>query len=598
MAASSDKEDEELKLAIALSLQSEPLVTTKTQSEHTLTQDTLYETLHSKSEGPSIASFSPNSNTNAQEPSKSSTDSQPFTGLQHLNRKQMEEERLARVNLKRRAEGEAQSERLVNRVKRRESPLKAVTPTGPVPSERSKELPKSRNDDISKLSEGHDLQYPQGAIRRTFSAVHPRDGDIKIEEVLLKDQLKIGVFSSFMWDMDWLISKLNVRDSRFWMAMMAPSDGDIEKHKAEWEKDAPPTVRLFWPPMEGVSNMHSKLMLLVYSKFLRIVVTSANLTKHDWGESGLLENTVFLIDLPRLEETKSRESITYFGKELLYFLERSKAPDEITRGILKFDFSATTDMAFIHSVGGSSFGSNLNRTGLNSLASAIENLDLMPAKNEDLYLDYATASLGSLNDGLLHGLHNAARGILDRGGAAKPKSSALSDSRSRDFVRVYFPSQATVDNSLGGPDSAGTICLRESWYRKVTFPREVLRDHVSTRQGLLSHSKIILGHSISIAWVYVGSHNFSEAAWGKVSKDRQRNEYKMVCRNWECGVLMPVKRKTTQAKGDGIGPERDDDEMSKLSRLFRPVLDIPFIISGQPSRNDPWFFESGGHGFG
>src|ERR1700760_1197508 len=447
MATSSDTEDEDLKLAIALSLQSEHLVATKTENEQSLSQDAIWEPLLSKLEESPIVS-STGSNTNAQSHSKSSADTQAFTGLQNLNRKQMEDERLARVNLKRQAEGEPQSEHLVNRAKRRESPSKTITITGPARIGQSKKLSKSGNDNVPKSDGGQDLQYSRGAIRRTFSALHPREGDIKIEEVLLKDQLKIGVFSSFMWDMDWLMSKLNVRDSRFWMAMMAPSDGDIEKHKAEWERDAPPTVRLFWPPMEGVGNMHNKLMLLVYTKFLRIVVTSANLTKHDWGETGLLENTVFLIDLPRLDEAISHESLTYFGKELFNFLERSKAPDEITRGILKFDFSATTDMAFIHSVGGSSFGSNLGRTGLNSLASAVENLDLIPAKNEDLYLEYGNASLGSLNDGLIRGLHNAPRGIRDKGSAARAKSSTLSDSKSRDFVRVYFPSQATVNNSL------------------------------------------------------------------------------------------------------------------------------------------------------
>jgi Tyrosyl-DNA phosphodiesterase len=509
----------------------------------------------------------------------------------------MEEERLARLRLKRRAEEEPQSEHLLNRAKRRESPVKMATVTN-LHLEPSKPVAITGSDNVSKSTATQSLQFPQGTIRRTFSAFHPRDNDIKIEEVLLKDQLKIGVFSSFMWDMDWLISKLNVRDSRFWMAMMAPTSGNIEKHKAEWEKDAPPNVRLFWPPMEGVGNMHSKLMLLVYPKVLRIVITSANLTKHDWGESGLLENSVFLIDLPRLEQAVSRESLTYFGKELLHFLEKSKAPDEVIRGILKFDFSATADIAFVHSVGGSSFGSNMNRTGLNSLASAVQHLNLKPTNNEDLYLEYATASLGSLNDGLLHGLHNAARGILDKGTAAKPKSSTLSDSKTRDFARVYFPTKATVESSLGGPDAAGTICLRESWYRKSTFPRDVLRDHISTRQGLLSHSKIILGHTASAAWVYVGSHNLSEAAWGKVSKDRQRNEYKMVCRNWECGVLVPVKRSANQTSSNGAGSERQPDERKDLRQLFQPLWDIPFEIPGQPHRRDPWFFENGGHGFG
>jgi hypothetical protein len=36
--------------------------------------------------------------------------------------------------------------------------------------------------------------------------------------------------------------------------------------------------------------MHSKLMLLKYPKYLRIVVPTGNLVPYDWGETGVMEN--------------------------------------------------------------------------------------------------------------------------------------------------------------------------------------------------------------------------------------------------------------------------------------------------------------------
>lgn len=36
--------------------------------------------------------------------------------------------------------------------------------------------------------------------------------------------------------------------------------------------------------------MHSKLQLLKFPKYLRIVIPSANLTDYDWGETGVMEN--------------------------------------------------------------------------------------------------------------------------------------------------------------------------------------------------------------------------------------------------------------------------------------------------------------------
>ncbi len=44
--------------------------------------------------------------------------------------------------------------------------------------------------------------------------------------------------------------------------------------------------------------MHSKLMLLFHSEYLRIVVPSANLVPYDWGENnGVMENVSS--ELPR-----------------------------------------------------------------------------------------------------------------------------------------------------------------------------------------------------------------------------------------------------------------------------------------------------------
>jgi len=42
--------------------------------------------------------------------------------------------------------------------------------------------------------------------------------------------------------------------------------------------------------MNGSGCMHSKLQLLKFPGFLRIVVPSGNLVSYDWGETGTMEN--------------------------------------------------------------------------------------------------------------------------------------------------------------------------------------------------------------------------------------------------------------------------------------------------------------------
>lgn len=49
-------------------------------------------------------------------------------------------------------------------------------------------------------------------------------------------------------------------------------------------------VRFCFPPMNGYGAMHAKIQLLKFPGYLRIAIPSGNLTRYDWGETGVLEN--------------------------------------------------------------------------------------------------------------------------------------------------------------------------------------------------------------------------------------------------------------------------------------------------------------------
>lgn len=112
--------------------------------------------------------------------------------------------------------------------------------------------------------------------------------------------------------------------------------------------------------------MHSKLQLLAYPSHLRVVVPSANLTKYDWGETGVMENvsqnseatsglteyvqTCFVIDLPRLPVEVDAEELTDFGEDLTRFLHAQGLEKRVVDSLKKFDFSETRRYAFVHSM--------------------------------------------------------------------------------------------------------------------------------------------------------------------------------------------------------------------------------------------------------
>jgi len=269
-----------------------------------------------------------------------------------LDRKKMEEERLTRLASRKRlldtdvTEIIAASEAAPKR--QRTSPLTQIPTQWPPTSSTNG---KSTNGSTS-ASHIPTIKYPKGTVLRTYARHHPRQGDITIEEVLQKDYLNTAIISAFTFNLAWLFGKLNTKRTKLILVMGAKGETEKQQWTREAEEVGRGSIKVVWPPMEGeASLMHSKLMLLRYDQSLRIVVTSANVEQYDWGETGVMENSVFLIDLPELQENKTQkmDNLTFFGKELLYFMRRSNFDDKVLDKLLKFDFAATEGIGFVYS---------------------------------------------------------------------------------------------------------------------------------------------------------------------------------------------------------------------------------------------------------
>ena len=285
---------------------------------------------------------------------------------------------------------------------------------------------------------------------------------------------------------------------------------DTTKSQYRRETAAMPNLRLCFPSMEGQVNcMHSKLMLLSHPTYLRIVVPTANLVPFDWGETGEMENMVFLIDLPRLPKSRKADldDLPPFARDLMCFLEAQGLERSIIDSISNFDFSAAKELAFVHTIGGAHGGENdaWRRTGYCGLGRAVREIGL--ATDAPLNLDFVTSSVGSLKMDFLSGLFLAAQG--DDGtteytwrnpetGKSKKEKSKLESATNIRMIgvtkdvqtgfRIYFPTHDTVKASTAG--HAGTICFQSKWYESSSFPREAMRNCKSTRAGLLMHNKV------------------------------------------------------------------------------------------------------------
>ena len=469
MASSSD--DEDLKKAIALSLQDQtPRIIAQAYKE-IIDLDSDEE----KQDAPLAVSTS----------SAPATSSVGFLGL---DRKAMEAERLARKR-------KASISPPPSRKKVKEYPAPASLPSS-----------SANIQTLHPVTKPEPL-YLNGIVRKTWAFGHEKKDDLKIEEVLQRKSLNLAVLSSFQWDVEWLLGKLNTRTTQLYFVMQAKDESTKRQYRQETASMA--NLRLCFPSMEGQVNcMHSKLMLLSYPTHLRIVVPTANLVPYDWGETGVMENMVFLIDLPRLpgHRQTAKAELTSFGNDLIYFLHAMGLEETVVQSVHNFDFSKTKELAFVHTVGGAHVDEEAwRRTGYCGLGRAVQQLGL--ETRNSLKIDFVTSSVGSLNMGFLTALYLAAQGddgLTEYGWRNSQKSKAKTnndDKKSKalqvqveqtinEAFHLYFPTCDTIINSTGGAANGGTICFQSKWHDSPTFPRHLLRDCKSTRRGLLMHSKV------------------------------------------------------------------------------------------------------------
>ena len=264
----SSEDDEDLKVAIALSLQ-DP--NSKGAGQTVLDAISLDDEIETEN-GPTRAAI-------RAEVSNGSLAPKTGLGVLGLDRKQMEQERLGR---KRKAPSiSPPPSRKIARGKSGIAPALAKETT-----KTSLQSTTVSPGPLSPKVEGP--LFPFGTVKKTWAFGHERKADdIKLEEVLQKDTLNLAVLSSFQWDIDWLLVKVDMKSTLITLVMQAKDQSTQQQYRRETA--GMPNLRLCFPSMEGqISCMHSKLMLLSHPSHLRVAVPTANLVPYDWGETGIV----------------------------------------------------------------------------------------------------------------------------------------------------------------------------------------------------------------------------------------------------------------------------------------------------------------------
>ncbi|KAG0062325.1 hypothetical protein BGZ90_003127 [Linnemannia elongata] len=318
------------------------------------------------------------------------------------------------------------------------------------------------------------------------------------------------------------------------------------------------------PPLGEFGSFHAKLMVLFYPTFVRIVISSANLVRHDWEQ---LVNTLYVQDFEMLS-SDSPEQLGEFGSTLLAFMTAMELPDKILRAVGRVDFRPAK-VVLVPAVQGWHRVDARHTYGIARLAKVMQT---RTTETQEWDMEYQTSSLGRLTVKFLAELYRASRGYTPR-----PRIKVDVDERVPP-IKIIFPTQDHVAHSRLGELGAGTVCLRREYWTLNSFPRIVMHDFelVGRHQGSLMHTKVILAKAAQpkptlssrlpppqsndprklAGWFYVGSANCTESAWGTMSNKRT-GALQGLCiniRNWELGVVYMIET---------------EDEMEELNRRYR-----------------------------
>ncbi|KAK4689554.1 tyrosyl-DNA phosphodiesterase 1, partial [Tremellales sp. Uapishka_1] len=442
----------------------------------------------------------------------------------------------------------------------------------------------------------NDLSYGNASTDRTFS-LPQIVGD--------KSQIALIIICAFVLDDEWLEDILPSPEV-VPRVMIRPQPSDKQ---AEWngkvQAQVNGEVRCYPQMMTGYmqnGSAHMKFAWIFYKTGrLRVMVSTANLVHYDWD---FIENTVFVQDfLPlstpqSLRENHLPHDFPFQFRWLFIHLKVHKAlkylisqhpqgaeipfsPEDGFLSMTKWDWSRVKAKV-VMSVPDSYVGYGaMDQFGICRLGRLLDSMGWKPQRGERVVAEYQGSSLGSYDINWFNLFYQFCCGNDAKTLSLKGKATSWPP------MKVIFPTLATVDQSLAGRDGGGTMFCGRA-YNSVTA--RLFHDANSKRGGVLMHSKVLialfeplpntLGFASSVnsntsptkgkrkagnmdsneadedvgGWVYVGSHNFSAAAWGSVNY--KKSPPTLFVKNYELGIVFPLPRKGAQRIADAIAPHR------------------------------------------
>ncbi|KAL5578945.1 hypothetical protein UlMin_011387 [Ulmus minor] len=391
---------------------------------------------------------------------------------------------------------------------------------------------------------------------------------VSINEVIQGDIL-FAVLSNYMVDIDWLKSACpTLAKIRQVLVIHGEGDGTLDHMK----RNKPANWILHKPPLPiSFGTHHSKAMLLVYPRGVRIIVHTANLIYVDWNNK---TQGLWMQDFPWKEQNSPIKGCA-FENDLVDYLSALKWPEFSvnfpTRGSFsinpsffkKFDYS-NAEVRLIASVPGYHTGSNLKKWGHMKLRTVLQECTF-DKEFQKSPLVYQFSSLGSLDEKWMAELKSSMSSGLSKDKTPLGPGEPL----------IIWPTVEDVRCSLEGY-AAGNAIPSPLKNVEKEFLKKYWAKWKASHTGhcrAMPHIKTFARYSgQKLAWFCLTSSNLSKAAWGAL----QKNNSQLMIRSYELGVLfLPYKSRSSvfscNAGTDRI-PREDKCGLSENSKAQKTEL--------------------------
>ncbi|XP_074270032.1 tyrosyl-DNA phosphodiesterase 1 [Silene latifolia] len=431
---------------------------------------------------------------------------------------------------------------------------------------------------------------------------------VSIDDIVKGDVL-VAILSNYMVDLDWLLSACPMlRKVPQVLVVHGEGDGTLDYMK----RNKPSHWILHKPPLPiSYGTHHSKAMLLVYPRGVRVIVHTANLINVDWNNKS---QGLWMQDFPWKNQNEASEG-SQFESDLVSYLQALKFPEfsanlpaigrhKVDASFFKkFDYRAAT-VRLIASVPGYHTGPNLRKWGHMKLRSVLEQCTF-DKEFKRSPLIYQFSSLGSLDEKWMTEL----RSSMSSGMAADKTPLGPGD------PLIIFPTVEDVRWSLEGY-AAGNAIPSPIKNVEKEFLKKYWAKWKATHSGrcrAMPHIKTFVRYNgQNLAWFLLTSSNLSKAAWGAL----QKNGSQLMIRSYELGVLFlpgvvrsrhefsctddmnSLKDKNGSTNGSGLRKtklvtltwrgEGGDESDSEIVRLPVPYELPPQLYSAQ---DVPWSWD-------